>query len=223
MIGPAALAGLQVAYQTLLQHPAVRATLSVEAYGSAELRTVSAPLIFLVGPREGDDRARRVDRAVALSGLPGRLRRRTIPVQDARQAAQLVDQGWPVLASTEDDVRMAALAIEERASVVPVGVRGTVAAIDPGRIRPVPGRPRVAVRYGPPIRPEVGETAPALAARVGQLIKELLAEDATNWWTVRRQGTSAVTSTPGGWRRTWQQTEPPLLGGQPPPPKIWQG
>jgi len=218
-----ALAGLQAAYQGLVQHPAIRATLTVQPYGAAELRGLVTPVIFLVGPPEGELRARWTDRAAALSGLPRRVRRRTVLVEDAQQAASLVDRGWHVLASTEDDVRMAAIAIEERISVVPVGVRGTVAAIEPGRIRPVPGRPRVAVRYGQPVRPATGESAAALAGRVAGAIRELVAEDVGTWWQVRRHGTTALPPLPGGWRRVWAQTEPPLLGGRQPPPKIWPG
>ncbi|GAB3746955.1 hypothetical protein [Microlunatus parietis] len=209
---------VEVAYQTLLR-PALRAGLALETYGSAELRDRTGPLVFLVG--DGS----RADRQLAVAGLPRSLRRRTVPVADAGQAPGLLDRDWNVVATA--DQAIAAIAARFRVPIIPVGVRGSVAAIEPGRIRPVPGRPRVVLRYGTPLEPRVGEAPLALAARTVEAIDALVAEDAATWWTVRRRqadGLPAAAEAPAvrGWRRTWQQTEPPLLGGPRPGGRIWQ-
>lgn len=231
-------AGLHVAFQTLLQHPAIRATLAVESYGAAELRNRTGPLLFLVGG------GRSVDRAVALSGLPSSVRHRAVSVDavsvDAvsidggRQTERLLADGWHVVLSAESAGaaegagREVAIAIQHRIPIVPVGVRGTFAAVEPGRLRPARGRPRIAVRYGLPLTPGAGETAPELAVRAERAIRELTAEDATTWWAVRRgreagREVGAADPVRGGWRRTWRQSERPLLGGRQPPSKIWHG
>ncbi len=211
----AGAARLQAIYQALLQ-PAARATLALETYGSAELRSRTGPLIFLVGDGQ------RVDRTMAVTGLPATLRRRTVPVTDDRQATRLLQRGWNVVVSGADQPGIAAVAARLRIPIVPVGVRGTVAAIEPGRILPRRGRPRVAVRYGLPVQPEVGETPAVLAERAAQAVRQLIAEDAATWWYVRQHRSDDRATAPGGWRRTWQQTERPLIGGRRPPPKIWQ-
>lgn len=210
-----AAARLQSAYQDLLR-PATRATLTLETYGAAELRGRAGPMIFLVG----DDRP--VDRTLALNGLPRSLRRRTVPAQDARQAAKLLERDWNVVVAGEDAAAIAYVAIRLRVPIIPVGVRGTVAAIEPGRILPQPGRPRVAVRYGLPLTAEAGETAARLAERATEAVRQLIAEDVATWWTVRRHGVTDPATAPGGWRRTWQQTERPQIGGRRPTPRIWQ-
>lgn len=211
-------AAVEVAYQTLVR-PALRAGLSLEAYGSEELRDRTGPLVFLVG--DGN----RADRQLAVAGLPASLRRRTIPVADAGLVPGLLDRGWNVVGAA--DPAITAIAVRFRVPVIPVGVRGGVAAIEPGRIRPMPGRPRVVVRYGSPLEPRVAEVPSALAARTAVAIDALVAEDAATWWTVRRRqaaGLPAAAEAPAvrGWRRTWQQTEPPVLGGPRPARRIWQ-
>lgn len=211
-------AAVEVAYQTLLR-PALRAGLSLETYGSAEFRDRTGPLVFLVG--DGS----RADRQLAVAGLPRSLRGRTVPVADAGQAPGLLDRGWNVVGTA--DQALAAIAVRFRVPIVPVGVRGSVAAIEPGRIRPVPGRPRVVVRYGTPLEPRVAEAPVTLAARAVEAIDALVAEDAATWWTVRRRqadGLPAAAEAPAvrGWRRTWQQTEPPVLGGPNRRGRIWQ-
>lgn len=223
MIGSVATAAarLQSAYQTLLR-PAVRATLAIETYGAAELRTRTGPMIFLVGDGE------RVDRAVVVSGLPGALRHRTVPAHDEGQATRLLERGWNVVVSAEDQGRILAAAVRLQMPIVPVGIRGTVAAVEPGRILPRPGRPRVAVRYGLPLRQGVGETPTALIGRADRAVQALIAEDAATWWSVRRHPADppaadvAGAAAPSGWRRTWRQTERPLIGGRQPPRRIWQ-
>ncbi|TDC16982.1 lysophospholipid acyltransferase family protein, partial [Kribbella albertanoniae] len=50
------------------------------------------------------------------------------------------------------------LAVEHNVPVIPVGIKGSFAAMPRGRSWPVPGRPTVAVRYGDPIRPAEGES-----------------------------------------------------------------
>lgn len=215
----AALARLQTAYQALLQ-PAARATLTLETYGAAELRgrpgSRRAPMIFLVGDGE------RIDKAMTVTGLPATLRRHTVPVQDARQAARLLERGWSVVVADEETAGIADVAVRLRAPIVPVGIRGTVAAVEPGRILPRRGRPRVAVRYGLPMVPATGESAASLSARAAEAVRQLIAEDASTWWAVRRDRADDQATAPGGWRRIWQQTERPEIGGRRPPRRIWQ-
>ncbi|WP_152363600.1 hypothetical protein [Microlunatus speluncae] len=208
-------ARLQAGYQALL-HPAARATLALETYGAAELRRHTEPLIFLVGDGQ------RVDRSLAVSGLPRTLRRRTVAVPELRQAERLLGRGWNVVVSGDDPAGVAAVAVRLRVPIIPVGVRGTVAAVEPGRLLPRPGRPRVAIRYGLPLEPAIGETPAVLAVRAAQAVRSLIAEDSATWWAVRRHRVDEAATAPGGWRRTWQQTERPLIGGRRAPRKIWQ-
>ena len=104
-----------------------------------------------------------------------------------------------------------------------------------GRNWPVPGRPRVVVRYGRPLAPEEGEGARAFNVRVGQAVARLWAEEDLGWYgSLRAQAegragaadragsgrdrsaarapvTAAASSPPAkvvSWRRTWESTRP---------------
>ena len=115
------------------------------------------------------------------------------------------------------------LAVQHRVPVIPVGLRGTYAAMPRGSSWPVRGRPRVSVRYGEPIMPGPDETVRQLAPRISAAVSALLVEDATSWWTAQRGSDAQALAPPlGSWRRTWEQTEAPSEGGRPRPASIWR-
>lgn len=116
----------------------------------------------------------------------------------------------------------ARLAIEEQVPVLPVGIRGTYAAMPRGRRWPTPGRPRVSVRYGEPLLPTSGETETQLAARMEAAVRRLIAEDATSWWAVQRSSVEPSSQPAASWRRIWQESEQPVVGGRPTRTQIWR-
>jgi 1-acyl-sn-glycerol-3-phosphate acyltransferase len=116
------------------------------------------------------------------------------------------------------------LAVQHQVPVIPVGVRGTYAAMPRGSRWPVRGRPRVSVRYGSPIVPGPGETVRQLAPRISAAVASLVVEDATSWWVAQRAAPAAPVHPPlGSWRRTWEQSTPPEEGSRPHRPAIWRG
>jgi len=115
------------------------------------------------------------------------------------------------------------LALANQVPVIPVGLRGTYAAMLRGRGWPRPGRSRVAVRYGEPILPQRDRLPDELASKITTAISDLIAEDATSWWAVQRGSVRADNLPPqGSWRRIWEQTAAPAEGGKPGRPKIWR-
>ncbi|MDT3441601.1 lysophospholipid acyltransferase family protein [Pseudofrankia sp. BMG5.37] len=115
------------------------------------------------------------------------------------------------------------LSINTGVPVVPVGLRGTFAAMPRGRSWPVPGRPEVSVRFGRPLRPGEGDDVRGLTARLAAEVDRLVTESETSWWaslprpgrpTPPPGGTRAAVPAPGGgeparWRKVWAATEPP--------------
>jgi 1-acyl-sn-glycerol-3-phosphate acyltransferase len=147
---------------------------------------------------------------------------------------ELLADGWSLIVYPEGTrsadgfpgrFRMGAawLAVQHQVPVIPVGIRGTYAAMPRGRGWPRPGRSRVAVRYGTPLTPRPDETPREFAPKIATAVKNLIAEDATSWWAVRR-GAGRLEPVPpaGSWRRIWQQTAAPTAGGRPRPAKIWR-
>jgi 1-acyl-sn-glycerol-3-phosphate acyltransferase len=136
----------------------------------------------------------------------------------------LLEDGWNVVVFPEgtrspdgwmERFRMGAayLAVEHGVPVIPVGIKGSFAAMPRGRGWPVPGRPTVAVRYGDPVRPAEGESARDLAPRISAAVSALLDEESTTWYEARRRvaaGTSPSQSGPDAarWRRVWESTAP---------------
>lgn len=136
----------------------------------------------------------------------------------------LLAEGWNVVVFPEgtrsqdgwmERFRMGAayLAVEHNVPVVPVGIRGSFAAMPRGRGWPVPGRPRVAVRYGAPLRPAEGESARVFAPKVQAAVAALLDEESTTWWEARKRVAAGASPSQSGpdaarWRRVWAQTEP---------------
>ena len=149
--------------------------------------------------------------------------------------ADLIADGWSIVVYPEgtrsvDGVmgrfRMggAWLAVHNQVPVIPVGLRGTYAAMPRGRSWPVPGRLRVSVRYGPPIVPRPDETPREMQPKIVKAVRSLVAEDEATWWDVQRHGDDAVATPPTArWARIWQQAAPPVAGGRRPARKIWRG
>ena len=147
--------------------------------------------------------------------------------------ATLLAKGWTVVVFPEGTrsrdgfvgqfrTGVAEVAIASQVPVIPVGILGTYAAMPRGSHWPVPGRPRVSVRYGSPIVPRSGEMSGEFASRVLDAVKKLLAEDEATWWRVE-QGSADVAEPPASsWRRIWQQSDPPAKGGMPPEVQIWR-
>jgi len=105
------------------------------------------------------------------------------------------------------------LAVEHNVPVIPVGIKGSFAAMPRGRGWPVPGRPAVHVRYGDPLRPAEGESARDFAPRIASAVSALLDEESTTWYESRRRaalGTSPSQTGPEAarWRRVWESTRP---------------
>ncbi|MEU4601560.1 lysophospholipid acyltransferase family protein [Kribbella sp. NPDC023972] len=136
----------------------------------------------------------------------------------------LLADGWNVVVFPEgtrspdgwmERFRMGAayLAVEHGVPVVPVGIKGSFAAMPRGRGWPVPGRPTVAVRYGDPLTPAEGESARDFAPKISAAVSALLDEESTTWWEARRRvaiGASPSQSGPDAarWRRVWESTAP---------------
>jgi 1-acyl-sn-glycerol-3-phosphate acyltransferase len=161
----------------------------------------------------------------------------TFPIEQGgvptHTAAELLAKGWSVVLfpegarSSDGFVRpfragAAQLAVECRVPIIPAGILGTYAAMPRGSYWPVPGRPRVSVRYGTPISPGPVETPESFAPKIAEAVKQLLAEDAATWWKVRR-GMAVISEPPAAsWRRIWQQSDPPVKGGKLPEVQIWR-
>src|SRR3954451_16314619 len=89
----------------------------------------------------------------------------------------LLGEGWSLLFFPEGtrspDGQMsgfktgaARLSQAEDIAIVPIGIRGSYAAMPRGRAWPVAGRPRVSVRYGSPMRALPGESAKKFTTRI---------------------------------------------------------
>jgi 1-acyl-sn-glycerol-3-phosphate acyltransferase len=146
----------------------------------------------------------------------------------------LLADGWSIIVypegtrspdGTPGSFRMGAarLAASHSVPVIPVGLRGTYAAMPRGLGWPHSGRTRVAVRYGAPIFPQPGQTARELGPKIANAVQELIAEDAATWWAVQRDSAHLdQVPPPGSWRRIWEQTAAPAQGGKPHRAKIWR-
>ena len=142
----------------------------------------------------------------------------------AATPGQVLADGWSLLIFPEGTrsqdgwmgtfrLGAAMLAHQHDVPVVPVAHRGTFAAMPRGRNWPAPGRRRLTVRFGEPLRPRPDESVRDFAVRIRSAIAALLDEDESTWWEARRRVASASTPDPGGpevapWRRLWEQTAP---------------
>lgn len=158
----------------------------------------------------------------------------TFPVERHRSgrprslAAELLDDGWSLLLFPEgtrsEDGTMAVfkagvaqLCASRGVPVVPVGLRGAYMAMPRGRGWPVPGRPRVAVRYGRPLYPVEGEGFRELRERMTRAVARLAAEEDLGWYGAMRAEIDDTLPVPtrrseasrtSRWRRTWESTRP---------------
>jgi 1-acyl-sn-glycerol-3-phosphate acyltransferase len=110
------------------------------------------------------------------------------------------------------------LACEYGVPVVPIAHRGTFAAMPRGQNWPSPGRRRLTIRFGEPLRPEPGESPRSFAPKVRDAVSTLLDEESSTWWEARQRAASGATPDPGGpdvapWRRIWAQSASPEPGG----------
>lgn len=130
----------------------------------------------------------------------------------------------------------AQVAIDQRVPVIPIGIRGSFAAMPRGRNRPVLGwpgggrsgparrtRPRVSVRFGPPLSAAAGESPADFTRRINRAVKDLIAEDTTTWWQSLRHpdGIGPAVPPAGSWRRIWEQSQSAEPGGQARKRRIW--
>jgi 1-acyl-sn-glycerol-3-phosphate acyltransferase len=117
------------------------------------------------------------------------------------------------------------LAVAEQVPVVPVAIVGSFAAMPRGRSWPKPGRPRVHVRYGRPVRPGPDEDARSLGRRLNTAVESLLDEDRTDWYAASLRAAAGATPPASGpdvanWRRVWQSTSSPRPRRS--RPKAWR-
>ena len=120
----------------------------------------------------------------------------------------------------------AALALGAGAPLLPVAVRGAYAAMPRGRSWPAPGRPRVHVVFGDPLRAMPGEDALALTARAQAEVARLLDEDTTDWWSSLRRAARGVQPSldappAASWRRTWEASRP-VQAGPATGARVWE-
>lgn len=160
---------------------------------------------------------------------------------DVGPLATVLRSGWNVLVFPEGGrtrdgmvqsfhADVAGVATTLGVPVVPIGIRGAFTALPQGSRWPRKGRPRVAVRYGAPIAAQQHESAEVLTTRIHRAVADLIDEDATTWWRVRRNAGRPAADRPGlasavpdaRWRRIWQQSEAPAAGGQPRRSRIWR-
>jgi 1-acyl-sn-glycerol-3-phosphate acyltransferase len=139
-------------------------------------------------------------------------------------APNLLDRGWSLLlfpegTRSEDgwmgSMRLGAaqLCVTRNVPCVPIVLRGTYAAMPRGRNWPMPGRPRVAVRYGAPLLPQEGEGARTFQQRMANSVSQLWAEEEMGWYQSLRASAEGTVALPTGpkaaaWRRHWESTRP---------------
>jgi 1-acyl-sn-glycerol-3-phosphate acyltransferase len=223
--------------------PLLHAGVRLDVGGIEEVTGLAGPAVIVA------NHASRLDPALLLEALPVELRMRTgiaagsgVDLVEAvwragDSAAEVLRAGWSVVVFGEDvpsadgypgEFRAAGaeLAIEHRVPVLPVGIRGSFAAVPRGRAWRRRGRTRVSVRFGGPLSARADESAAAFTERIAGAVRQLIVEDETTWWQSRR---AAVPShgrseppPPGSWRRIWEQSQSPEAGGQVKRPKIWR-
>lgn len=150
-------------------------------------------------------------------------------------AGDLIDDGWSLLLFPEGSRSpdgwlrtfrhgAARLCIDRGVPAVPISIRGSHAAMPRGRSWAIPGRPEVAVRYGPPVHPGADERPRDLTTRIIQAIARGLHEEDADWWSSLRAQAEKATPSPAGpvgadWRRKWE-TLRPLEPRE--PPRVWR-
>lgn len=150
-------------------------------------------------------------------------------------AADLVDDGWNLLLypeggrSSDGWMRMfqlgaAQLCVLKQVPAVPIALRGTYAAMPPGRRRPRPGRPGVSVRFGRPLYLQPDEGVREFRMRLVQAVARLWAEQDLGWYGALRAAANGTLPVP----TTRDSALPSVSTGQPPAPdaaswrRIWE-
>jgi 1-acyl-sn-glycerol-3-phosphate acyltransferase len=135
-------------------------------------------------------------------------------------APQLLQEGWSLLLFPEgtrsedgwmNTIRLgsASLCCALGVPAVPIAIRGTYAAMPRDRGWPVPGRPRVSVRYGRPLLPAEGENMRDFNRRLASALARLWSEENLGWYEALRAddrtalARSSGPRTAASWRRTW--------------------
>lgn len=148
-------------------------------------------------------------------------------------ATELVQDRWSILLFPEgtrsqdgwmNPIRLgcAHLCCTLGVPAVPIAIRGSFAAMPRGRRLPVPGRPRVSVRYGRPLVPAEGESMRAFNARLAPELARLWNEEDLGWYGALRSDDRTALAGPTGprgaaaWRRIWESGRP-LPDGKAPP------
>ncbi|MFI6542812.1 lysophospholipid acyltransferase family protein [Streptomyces prunicolor] len=181
-----------------------------------------------------DARWRAVLTALVINGFPvernGTGRRAVL-------ARELAEDGWSLLLFPEgtrsqdgwmNPIRLgsAYLCCELGIPAVPIAIRGSFAAMPRGRSWPVPGRPRVSVRYGRPLVPDEGESVRDFNSRLAPALARLWNEEDVGWYRSLRADSRTALSGPTGpagaapWRRVWEAGRPLSGGGD--APRTWR-
>ncbi len=150
-------------------------------------------------------------------------------------APRLLARGWSLLLFPEgtrsedgwmSPLRLGAarLCVGQRVPAVPVALRGTFGAMPRGRNWPVPGRPRVVVRYGAPLLPAAEESARDFNTRLAASVARLWAEEDVGWYASLRAQARGELALPTGpaaasWRRIWESSRPVA---QRRPDRVWR-
>jgi 1-acyl-sn-glycerol-3-phosphate acyltransferase len=150
-------------------------------------------------------------------------------------ARNLVSEGWNLVVFPEGtrsrDGWMgrwrhgaARLCLEFGIPAVPIALRGTFAAMPRGRNWPVPGRPSISVRFGPPLHPQPDEDFRSMSRRMQRGLARLWDEDASTWWESLGRAARSETPLPTGpggprWLRVWESTRPLPRRG---PARTWR-
>ncbi len=153
--------------------------------------------------------------ALVMGAVP--IERTRVGRRSADMAAGLIDDGWSLLIYPEGGRSpdgwgqtfrggAAYLSLRCNVPVVPIHVGGTGTILRKGRTVPRPAE--ATVTFGTPLRPEPGEKAPRLAARIEAAVTALADEASTDWYSARKRahaGASGTLTGPdvGVWRRQW--------------------
>jgi len=146
-------------------------------------------------------------------------------LRGTKLAGGLLDDGWSLILFPEgtrskdgwmSEFRPGAALIAQMKDVpvVPVALSGTYTAMPRGKSWPVPGRPKVKVRFGSAMRAAEGEGARVFNDRIRRRVAVLLNEEKTTWWEALRhdaEGDPDEGPDPSAahWRRVWEATRPP--------------
>ncbi|PPF80757.1 hypothetical protein C5B96_10765 [Subtercola sp. Z020] len=226
---------------------AVRLSVTAQSYGLEHVAETKGPYIFVSNhPSELDealvrDALRHLSpRLVTVAVEPRRgirgLVDQALSLRSASRLAVLLASGTSVLlfaekTRTDDgslaqlDLGAALLGIRTGAPLVPVSIVGSYRALPPWRTTVEPGRPRVQVLFGRPIRAGVGDEPSAVTDELAAAISTGLAEESRGWYGARRSqadGAHAPETAAGGeagWRKIWKATATPT---SPSRRRVWQ-